>query len=39
MGGPLGNDYFRTDARSLQEAVAYGIVNYAAECWGFDTDN
>jgi hypothetical protein len=34
-GGQLGDDYFRTDAASLSEAIVFIIINYAQKCWGF----
>lgn len=34
-GKVLKGDFFRTDADTLEEALAYIIVNYARKQWGF----
>lgn len=34
-GGPLGDEFFRIDERSIEECVSYIIVNYARHQWGF----
>lgn len=33
--GPLGSDFFRTDASSMEDALSYIIVEYAQRCWHF----
>lgn len=33
-GGNLGEDFIRIDAQTLEDALAYGIVNYASRAWG-----
>lgn len=32
-GRPLAGDFLRTDADSLEDALAYVIVEYAKRCW------
>ncbi len=32
-GGPLGEDFFRTDAGVLEEALAKAILYYSQKCW------
>jgi hypothetical protein len=32
--GGLGRNHFRTDARTVEDALVYVIANYAAEVWG-----
>ncbi|NVB36379.1 hypothetical protein G6O69_00955 [Pseudenhygromyxa sp. WMMC2535] len=34
-GPPLGEDFLRVDAGTLEEALAYVIVRYAAKRWGY----
>jgi len=34
-GPPLGEDYFRVDADTLEDALAYVIVRYAKRMWGY----
>ena len=33
-GGPLEDAPLRTDARAVEEALAYVICHYAEKCWG-----
>lgn len=33
QGGPLGNDFYRTDAPTLEEAVCFIVGNYADRTW------
>lgn len=35
-GQVLEGEFFRVDASSIEDALAYVIVNYAERCWGFD---
>lgn len=34
-GGPLGEDFVRVDADTLEDALAYVIVRYAINVWGY----
>ena len=36
--GGLGEDFIRIDARSIEGALAYAVINYAQRCWRFNTD-
>jgi hypothetical protein len=35
-GGRLGEQFYRTDSRSLEAALAYIIVHYAQQCWDIE---
>ena len=32
-GGPLGEDFFRTDTNELEEGLAKAILHYSQRCW------
>jgi hypothetical protein len=32
-GGHLGDDYIRTDSKSLTDAAIFIVVEYARQCW------
>jgi hypothetical protein len=34
-GAPLGEDFIRVDADTLEDALAYVIVRYAGKRWGY----
>lgn len=34
-GHPLGEDYIRVDAHTLEDALAHIIVRYATKVWGY----
>ena len=38
-GQPLGDTFFRTDAKTFEAAVAYVIVEYAKHRWQFEVGN
>jgi hypothetical protein len=37
--GGLGEDFIRIDAQSIEDALAYAVINYAHRCWSFNADS